>query len=129
MAAKLLLKGAAAVAALYAGYKGLSHVGGKVTGQDPDFNMALVMNGGNFSKTYFADGLGKMFLGSRTGSSMMTNFGMFNPMMMGMMYGNPAFAGMMGPMFANPMMMGAMPYAPMTMGAFPWGLMGGTQWT
>lgn len=124
-----LVKGVAALAGLYIGYKGITSVGSKLTGSDPDFNMAFLMNGGNFGKTYFADGLGSMFLGSRTASAMMTNFGMFGMMNPAMMMMNPAFMMAMGPSMMNPMMMGAMPYAPMSMGAFPWGFMGGTQWT
>lgn len=91
-------------AALYAGFKVL----GKAFGNDPDFTQAWMMNRmtgrGGFLKTLFADGIGKMFLGSRTMSAMY-NSGM-----------------MMNPYMANPMMMGAMPYSPMMMGSMMWGM-------
>lgn len=91
---------------------------GKLFGTDPDFTQAWMMNRmtgrGGFLKTYFGDGLGKLFFGSRTMSAMYNGgFGaaMFmNPMMMGM-----------NPYMMNPMMMGGMPYNPMMMGSMMWG--------
>lgn len=107
-----LAVGALAVTA-FTGFKML----GKLFGSDPDFTQAWMMNRmtgrGGFMKTFFGDGLGKLFLGSRSMSSMMNSgFGhaMFmNPMMMG------------GAHMMNPMMMGGLPYSPMGMGGMMWG--------
>ena len=102
-------------AALFTGAKML----GKLFGSDPDFTQAWMMNRmsgrGGFLKTFFADGLGSMFMGSRTMSAMYSGGGM---PFAGMMYGN-----MMGmnPYMMNPMMMGQMPYSPMAMGGYMWG--------
>ena len=104
-------------AAIYAGFKVL----GKAMGNDPDFTQAWMMNRmtgrGGFWKTMFSDGLGKLFLGSRTASAM------FNSGMMpfaGALYGNPMMMGM-NPYLGNPMTMGMLPYNPMMMGSMMWG--------
>ncbi|MCB9646465.1 MAG: hypothetical protein H6730_07680 [Deltaproteobacteria bacterium] len=116
MALPLLLAGGAAV---YTGFKML----GKLFGSDPDFTQAWMMNRmtgrGGFLKTFFQDGLGKLFMGSRTASAMYSS-----GMMMGMpfaasLYGSPFMAG--NAYMANPYMMGTMPYAPMAMGRTMWG--------
>ncbi len=111
-----LLALAGAGAAVFTGFKML----GKLFGNDPDFTQAWMMNSmtgrGGFLKTFFADGLGSMFLGSRTASAM------YNSGMMpfgGALYGNPMMA-MANPYLANPMMMGAMPYNPMAMASMMW---------
>lgn len=109
-------------AAIYAGVKIL----GKAMGNDPDFTQAWMMNRmtgrGGFFKTLFADGLGKLFLGSRTMSAMYNGGGMG---MMGMPFAGSLYGcggmGMMNPYMGNPMMMGAMPYNPMMMGSAMWG--------
>ena len=92
---------------------------GKLFGSDHDFTQAWMMNRmtgrGGFLKTFFADGLGSLFMGSRTMSAMYNSGG--GMPFAGMMYGN-----MMGMNpYMNPMTMGAMPYSPMAMGRYMWG--------
>ncbi len=108
-------------AALYAGVKMI----GKAFGNDPDFTQAWMMNRmtgrGGFMKTFFSDGLGKMFLGSRTMSAMYNGGGMMGGMpFAGALYGCGGM-GMMNPHMMNPMMMGGMPFNPMMMGSMMWG--------
>lgn len=95
---------------------------GKLTGSDPDFTQAYLMNRmsgrGGFFKTYFVDGLKSMFLGSRTMSAMHSGMGMG---FAGAMYGHGGMMGM-NPYLGNPMMMGAMPFHPMAMGGRMWGI-------
>lgn len=106
-------------AAIYGGFKVL----GKLMGNDPDFTQAWMMNRmtgrGGFLKTLFADGLGKLFLGSRTMSAMYNGGGMMP--FAGALYGSGAMMGM-NPYMANPMMMGGLPYSPMMMGPAMWGM-------
>lgn len=114
----LIVGGVAAVGALFTGAKMI----GKLFGSDPDFTQAWMMNRmtgrGGFLKTFFADGLGKMFFGSRT-TSAMVNGGFGHGM-----YGHMAMMGGYNPYMMNPMMMGGgMPYAgisPLSMGM--WGM-------
>jgi hypothetical protein len=104
-------------AAVYTGFKAI----GKLFGSDPDFTQAWMMNRmtgqGGFLKTFFADGLRSMFLGSRTMSAAL---GAGMPMA-GMLYGG-GYMGGMNPYMANPYMMGRMPYSPMMMGPMMWGM-------
>lgn len=127
MALPLLLLGGAA---LFTGFKMV----GKLFGNDPDFTQAWMMNRmsgqGGFFKTFFADGLKGMFLGSRTASAAYGAYGMgpglygamggMGGMGMGGMGGYGAMGGM-NPYMANPYMMGGMPYGPMSMGPMMWG--------
>ena len=103
-------------AALFMGAKML----GKLFGSDPDFTQAWMMNRmsgrGGFLKTFFADGLGKMFMGSRTASAMFSGGMPFA----GALCGCGAMYGM-NPYMTNPMMMGGLPYSPMAMGPMMWG--------
>lgn len=88
----------------------------KLFGGDPDFNQAYMINRmtgqGGFLKTFFVDGLKKMFMGSRTGAAMFGRGGM----------GMGMYGGMMGmnPYMMNPMMMGGLPYGG-GMGSMMWG--------
>ena len=114
MALPLLLAGGAAV---YTGFKML----GKLFGSDPDFTQAWMINSmsgrGGFLKTFFQDGMGSLFMGSRTASAMYSSMGMpFGASL----YGAPFMAG--NPYMANPYMMGAMPYSPLAMGRTMWGV-------
>lgn len=116
-----LLPLAAGAGLIYGGFKVL----GKLFGNDPDFTQAWMMNRmtgrGGFFKTLFSDGLGKMFLGSRTMSAMYNS---------GMMMGGMPFAGAlyghmgmgMNPYMGAPYAMGSMPYSPMAMGPMMWGM-------
>lgn len=87
---------------------------GKLFGNDPDFSMAWqlrMMSGQNsfsaFMATMFKDGIGKMFLGSRSASAAM------NRGMMGAhLYGSSSVG--------NPYSMGTLPYAPMAFGTSMW---------
>ena len=96
---------------------------GKVTGRDPDFMQAYMLNRmsgqGGFLKTFFYDGLRSLFLGSRTASAMIGAGGYGMPFAGGL-YGNPMMMGM-NPYMANPYAMGNMPYPPMMMGNVMWG--------
>lgn len=108
----------AAALGLYAGYKAL----GATVGSDFDFRNAWMLNrmtgqtflGSSFLKTLFNDGLGSMFLGSRTQSAMYGSMGM---PLGGSLYGGPM---MMGPHMMSPFMMGQLPYSPLGMGAHLW---------
>ena len=91
----------------------------KLTGGDPDFNQAYMINrisgrGGLFT-TAVTDGFGSLLFGSRTGSAAAAT-GMFGAGL----YGHPAMMGMMNPYMANPYAMGALPYNPMMMGSMLW---------
>ena len=106
------------LAAIGAGLFAGGSVFNKLTGGDPDFTQAWMINRmsgqGGFIKTYFEDGLKSMFLGSRTASALYGSgrFGMG-------LYGNPYMMGM-NPYMMNPGMMGMMPYG-MGMGSMMWG--------
>ncbi|MEQ9501991.1 MAG: hypothetical protein RIT81_34285 [Deltaproteobacteria bacterium] len=112
MAFPLIAKLAVGAVGLFTG----ANMIGKLFGSDPDFTQAWMMNRmtgrGGFLKTYFGDGLGKLFLGSRTMSAM------YNGGFGAAMFMNPMAMGGYG---MNPMMMGAMPYNPMMMGSMMWG--------
>ena len=104
------------------GLLGLNMIG-KFFGRDPDFMQAWMINRmtgqGGFFKTFFADGLRSMWLGSRSMSAMLGAGGGM-PFAAGL-YGHPMM-GMMNPYMANPHMMGGMPYNPMAMGSMMWGM-------
>jgi hypothetical protein len=79
-----------------------------------DFGNAYLINKmtgqGGFFKTMFADGLGSMYLGSRTNSAMM---GAMTRMPFGAgLYGGPMA---LNPYMMNPYAMRMMPYSPMSM--------------
>ncbi len=93
------------------------HLLGKLFGSDPDFTQAYMINRmtgqGGFWKTYFSDGLKKMFLGSRTAAAMWgSGYGAG-------LYRSPYMMGM-NPYMMNPMLMGGMPYG-MGFGGMMWG--------
>lgn len=119
MLLKLAKWGGLAVGGLF----GLNMLG-KAFGADPDFMQAYMINRmsgrGGFFKTFFADGLRSLFLGSRTASAMLGSGMMHGMPFAGALYGNPMLRAM-NPYMMNPMMMGGLPY-PMGLSPMMWGL-------
>lgn len=91
-------------------------IGAKLAGTffGQDFANAYLINKmtgqGGFFKTMFSDGLGKMFLGSRTNAAL---FGAMTRMpLAASLYGGPMA---LHPYMMNPNAMGILPYSPLAM--------------